>query len=83
MRKTADQTKLGDSLQNTWPVLSNTVKKKTRKVLEAVTSQKKLRICGVHAPLSMEFSRQKYWNGLTFPFSGDPTQGSNPGLPEL
>ena len=33
------------------------------------------------APLSMEFSRQKYWSGLPFPFSGIfPTQGSNPGL---
>ena len=30
------------------------------------------------APLSMEFSRQEYWNGLSFPFPGDlPTQGSN------
>ena len=23
------------------------------------------------APLSMEFSRQEYWNGLPFPFLGD------------
>ena len=23
------------------------------------------------APLSMEFSRQEYWNGLSFPFPGD------------
>ena len=23
------------------------------------------------APLSMGFSRQEYWNGLPFPFSGD------------
>ena len=23
------------------------------------------------APLSMEFSRQEYWNGLLFPFPGD------------
>ena len=31
------------------------------------------------APLSMEFSKQEYWNG--FPSPGDlPTQGSNPGL---
>ena len=27
-------------------------------------------------PLSMEFSRQKYWSGLPFPPPGDPTQGS-------
>ena len=25
-----------------------------------------------HAPLSMGFSRQDYWNGLTCPLSGDP-----------
>ena len=34
-----------------------------------------------HAPLSMGFSRQEYWNGL--PFLSPrifPTQGSNPGL---
>ena len=24
-----------------------------------------------HAPLSMEFSRQEYWNGLPFPPPGD------------
>ena len=29
------------------------------------------------APLSMEFSRQKYWSGLPFPTSGDL---SNPGI---
>ena len=33
------------------------------------------------APLSMEFSRQEYWNGLPFPSPGDlPDQGLNPGL---
>ena len=33
------------------------------------------------APLSMEFSRQKYWNGLPFLLQGIfPTQESNPGL---
>ena len=33
------------------------------------------------APLSMEFSRQEYWNGLPFPSPGDLlTQGSNPAL---
>ena len=25
------------------------------------------------APLSMEFSRQEYWNGLLFPPPGDPS----------
>ena len=30
------------------------------------------------APLSLEFSRQEYWSGLSFPFPGTvPTQGSN------
>ena len=29
------------------------------------------------APLSMEFSRQEYWSGLSFPFPGDPP---NPGI---
>ena len=33
------------------------------------------------APLSMEFSRQAYWSGLTFLPPGDlPTQGFNPGI---
>ena len=32
------------------------------------------------APLSMEFSREKYWNGLPFPSSGDfPNPGIDPG----
>ena len=31
------------------------------------------------APLSMEFSRHEYWNGLPFPFSGDfPNPGMEP-----
>ena len=30
------------------------------------------------APLFMDFSRQEYWGGLSFPSPGDlPTQGSN------
>ena len=32
------------------------------------------------APLSMEFSRQEYWNGLPFPFPGD---GLNPGIKQV
>ena len=33
-------------------------------------------------PLSMDFSKQEYWSGLSIPSPGDfPTQGSNPGLP--
>ena len=34
------------------------------------------------APLFMEFSRQEYWSGHTFPLLEIfPTQGLNPGLP--
>ena len=34
--------------------------------------------------LSMEFSRQDYWNGLLFPSLGDlPDQGIKPGSPVL
>ena len=32
------------------------------------------------APLTMGFSRQKYWSELPFPPEIFPTQGSNPGL---
>ena len=36
------------------------------------------------APLSMEFSRQKYWSGLPFPSPGDfPDPGIEPGSPAL
>ena len=36
------------------------------------------------APLSMEFSRQEYWNGLPFPSPGDlPDLGVEPGSPAL
>ena len=35
-------------------------------------------------PLSMGFSRQEYWNGLTFPSPGDlPDPGIGPGSPAL
>ena len=34
------------------------------------------------APLSMGFSRQEYWSGLTFPSPGDlPNPGFEPGSP--
>ena len=37
--------------------------------------------CSPPGPLSMGFSRQEYWRGLSFPYPGDLlTQGSNPGL---
>ena len=36
------------------------------------------------APLSMEFSRQEYWNGLPFPSPGDfPDPGIEPGSPAV
>ena len=36
------------------------------------------------APLSMEFSRQEYWNGLPFPSPGDlPNPGIRPMSPVL
>ena len=36
------------------------------------------------APLSMEFSRQEYWSGLTLPSLGDlPNPGIEPGSPAL
>ena len=36
------------------------------------------------ASLSMEFSKQEYWRGLLFPFSGDlPDPGIKPGSPVL
>ena len=35
-------------------------------------------------PLSMEFPRQEYWNGLPFPTPGDlPDPGTEPGSPAL
>ena len=35
-------------------------------------------------PLSMEFSRQEYWSGMSFPFPGDlPDPGIKPGCPAL
>ena len=36
------------------------------------------------APLSMKFSRQEYWSGLSFPSPGDlPNPGLEPGSPAL
>ena len=36
------------------------------------------------APLSMEFSREEYWNGLPFSSPGDPPDpGMEPGSPTL
>ena len=36
------------------------------------------------APLSMEFSRQEYWSGLSFPSPGDlPDLGTEPRSPTL
>ena len=36
------------------------------------------------APLSIEFSRQEYWSGLSFPSPGDlPNLGNEPRSPSL
>ena len=36
------------------------------------------------APLSMEFSKQEHWSGLTLPSPGDfPNPGIKPGCPAL
>ena len=55
-----------------------------------VASQSCLTLCdpmgGVacQAPMSMGFSRQEYWSGLPFPFSGDlPNPGIEPRSPAL
>ena len=41
-------------------------------------------IVASHAPLSMGFSRQEYWNGLPFPPLGDlPNLGIKPMSPAL
>ena len=40
--------------------------------------------CSLPDLLSMEFSRQEYWSGLTFPSPGDlPNPGIEPGSPAL
>ena len=40
--------------------------------------------CSPQAPLSMEFSRQEYWSGLSFPSPGDlPNPGMIPWSPAL
>ena len=40
--------------------------------------------CSCQVPLSMEFSRQEYWNGLPFPFPGDlPDPGIESRSPTL
>ena len=40
--------------------------------------------CSRKVPLSMEFSRQEYWNGLPIPSAGDlPNPGIEPRSPAL
>src|SRR5574340_882067 len=42
------------------------------------------RMVAHQAPLSMGFSRQEYWSGLSFPSPGDPPDpGIEPGSPAL
>ena len=43
-----------------------------------------IEIVSCQAPLSMEFSRQEYWSGLSFPSPGDlSTPGIEAGSPAL
>ena len=53
----------------------------------SVCTQSCLTLCDpmdCQAPLSMEFSRQEYWSGLSFPSPRDlPNPGSEPGSPAL
>ena len=73
MRKTADQTKLGHSLQNTWPVLFNTVKKKqekSKKLSQAKKAKAMWRACpSVHGVLQ---ARILEW--IAMPSSRGPSQ---------
>ena len=40
--------------------------------------------CSPQVSLSMEFSRQEHWSGLSFPSPGDlPDPGIKPGFPSL
>jgi len=49
-----------------------------------VSDSAMLRTVACQTPLSMGFSRQEYWNGLTFPSSGDhPNLGIKPRSPAL
>ena len=52
--------------------------------LVAQSSTETPRTAAHQAPLSMEFSRLQYWNGLPCPLSGDlPNPGIEPGSPAL
>ena len=79
MRKTADQTKLGHSLQNTWPVLFNTVKKKqekSKKLSQAKKAKAMWRACpSVHGVLQ---ARILEW--IAMPSSRGPSQPRDPVL---
>ena len=49
--------------------------------LSVTSNSATLWIVALQAPLSMGFSRQEYWNGLSFPSPRDlPNPGLNPGL---
>jgi len=60
------------------------------KVMKVLVTQSCLNLCDLwtaaacQAPLSMEFSRQEYWTGLSFPSPGDlPNLGVKLGSPAL
>ena len=59
------------------PYKSKQKAERARHILDKVKSLSRVKLFAVpwtvacQAPLSMEFSRQEYWNGLPFPFPGD------------
>ena len=72
------------------PYKSKQKAERARHILDKVKSLSRVKLFAVpwtvacQAPLSMEFSRQEYWSGLSFPFPGDlPDPGIEPGSPAL
>ena len=72
------------------PYKSKQKAERARHILDKVKSLSHVKLFAVpwtvacQAPLSMEFSRQEYWNGLPFPFPGDlPDPGIEPASPAL
>ena len=70
------------------PYKSKQKAERARHILDKVKSLSRVKLFAVpwtvacQAPLSMEFSRQEYWSGLSFPFPGDrPDPGIEPGSP--
>ena len=82
--------KVMTNLDSTLKSRDITLSTKVRLVKVKVKSLSRVRLFATpwtvayQAPLSMGFSRQKYWNGLPFPSPGDlPYPGIEPGSPAL